>query len=185
MVRRTISARRPVFLGCEGESEQAYCIVLGDIIKETVNNVHIEATLLGEGAGSPFAKIKKAIKKIEQYEKTRSKFWKKAVLIDSDLVDGNAEQKTQTENLALLHGIRIIWQQPCHEAFLLHHLPNCAQLRPPTTVLASRELVTKWPSYHKPLSSRQIAKCIDRAGIAQAISVEIEFREFLIELGWP
>jgi hypothetical protein len=184
MVRRIISSRRPVFLGCEGESEQAYCIVLGDIIKQTVNNVHLEATLLGEGAGSPLAKIKKAIKKIEQYERTRSKFWKKAVLIDSDLIDENVEQKTQTENLASSHGIRIIWQQPCHEAFLLRHLPNCSQLRPPTTVLANRELVTKWQNYQKPMSRIEIAKSINRVGLTQAISVEAEFKEFLDELGW-
>lgn len=184
MVRRTIPSRRPVFIGCEGESEQAYCIVLGDIIKQTVNNVHLEATLLGEGAGSPFAKIKKAIKKIEQYEKTRSKFWKKAVLIDSDIIDHNAEHKTQTENLASSHGIRIIWQEPCHEALLLRHLPNCSQLRPPTTVLSGRELVLKWQNYQKPMSSIQIAKCINRVGLAQAISVETELRDFLNEIGW-
>jgi hypothetical protein len=184
MVRRIIPSRRPVFIGCEGESEQAYCVVLGDIIKRTVNNVHLEATLLGEGAGSPLAKIKKAIKKIEQYERTRSKFWKKAVLIDSDIIDHSAEQKIQTENLALSHGIRIIWQQPCHEAFLLRHLPNCSQLRPPATELASRELVMKWPSYQKPMSSIQIAKCINRDGLEQASSVEAEFRGFLNELGW-
>jgi hypothetical protein len=184
MVRKIIPSRRPVFMGCEGESEQAYCIVLGDLIKQTVNNVHLDATLLGEGAGSPLAKIKKAIKKIEQYERTRSKFWKKAVLCDSDLIDHNAEQKTHTENLASSHGIRIIWQQPCHEAFLLRHLLNCAQLRPPTAVLANRELVAKWQNYQKPMSRIQIAKNINIDGLKQVSLVEHEFRMFLNELGW-
>jgi len=158
MVRRTIAARRPVFLGCEGESEQAYCIVLEDIINQTIRNVHLETTLLGEGAGSPLAKIKKAIKKIEHYERTRSKFWKKAVLIDSDVIEQNAEQKNETENLAFLHGIRIIWQNPCHEAFLLRHLPNCAQLRPPTSVLSNSALIAQWPNYQKPMPRIQISK---------------------------
>ncbi len=184
MVRRIIPSRRPVFLGCEGESEQAYCIVLGDIIKQTVSNVHLEVALLGEGAGSPLAKIKKAIKKIEQFEKTRSKFWKKAVLIDSDLIDHNAEQKTQTENLASSHGIRIIWQQPCHEAFLLRHLPNCAQQRPSTSALANRALVAKWLNYQKPMSRIQIAKTINLDGLFQVSLVEPEFRSFLNEIGW-
>jgi hypothetical protein len=184
MVRRIIPSRRPVFLGCEGESEQAYCIVLGDIIKQTVNNVHLEAMLLGEGAGNPLAKMKKAIKKIEQYERTRSKFWKKAVLIDSDLIDHDLELKILTENLASSRGIRIIWQQPCHEAFLLRHLPNCSQLRPPTSVLATRELMVKWQNYKKPMSGIQIAKSINRVGLEQASSVEAEFRGFLNDLGW-
>ena len=184
MVRRIIPSRRPVFLGCEGESEQAYCIVLGDIIKQTVNNVHLEAMLLGEGAGNPLAKMKKAIKKIEQYERTRSKFWKKAVLIDSDVIDHDLEQKILTENLASSRGIRIIWQQPCHEAFLLRHLPNCSQLRPPATVLAGRELGMKWPSYKKPMSSIQIAKKINLNGLFQVSAVEPEFRTFLTEIGW-
>lgn len=184
MVRRTISVRRPVFLGCEGESEQAYCIVLADIINQSVKDIHLETTLLGEGAGSPLTKIKKAIKKIEHYERTRSKFWKKAVLIDSDLVDQNAGHKVQTENFAGVHGIRVIWQQPCHEAFLLRHLPNCAQLRPPTSVLANRELIDKWPGYQKPMSRIQIAKNIGLNGLTQASAVEHEFRSFLNELGW-
>lgn len=184
MVKKTIRSRQPVFLGCEGESEQAYCVVIADIVKQSINNVHLEVILLGEGAGSPLAKIKKAIKKINHYERTRSKFWKKAVLIDSDLIEHDLEQKNETERLATSRGIRIIWQQPCHEAFLLRHLPECAEFRPQTSDRANSELVRNWPNYMKPMTRFQIAKRIDHARLTQVIRVENGLREFLNEVGW-
>ena len=182
---RNIKARRrPVFLGCEGESERAYCQVLYDIIESEIQTVHLEVVLLGAGAGSPLAKIQKAIKKIGDYERTRSKFVKKAVLMDSDLVDYNEELRNRTENLAAQHAISVIWQSPCHEAFLLRHLSNCAQHRPPTTALAKSALVAEWQSYRKPMSRIEIARQIYSNRLRQVIIVENEFRLFLNDIGW-
>lgn len=184
-VARNIKVRRkPVFFGCEGESEQAYGRVLGEVIEQRVHNVHLEVTLLGEGAGSAPAKIQKALKKIEHYERTRSKFWRKAVLMDSDIVQWDDEQRTIAENLAASHEIRVIWQSPCHEAFLLRHLPNCAQRRPPTSAVAKSALIAQWQEYQKPMSRYQLGMRISSDSISQAISVENEFRLFLSDIGW-
>ena len=182
--RHIIARRRPVFLGCEGESERAYSQVLGDIVWQKIDSVHLEVMLLGEGAGSPLAKIHKAIKKIEDYERKRSRFWKKAVLIDSDLIAQNDNQGTDVERLAADHNIRVIWQRPCHEAFLLRHLPNCAQRRPPASALANSALIAEWPGYQKPMTRSQIAKMIDGGRIRQATSVESELRSFLTDIEW-
>ena len=184
MARNNITVRRPVFVGCEGESEQAYCSVLRDIIAQTVKDVHFEVVLLGEGAGSPIAKIQKAIKKITQYERTRSKFWKRVVLLDSDLIDQDESQRVFTEKLAADHGLGILWQTPCHEAFLLRHLPNCVHGRPPTSALAHAALVAQWQIYQKPMTRSQVAKKIDINGLRQVVSVEISFRTFLNDIGW-
>jgi hypothetical protein len=182
--RNIRARRRPVFLGCEGESERAYCQTLFDIIESEIQTVHLEVVLLGEGAGSPLAKIQKAIKKIEGYERTRSKFFRRVVLMDSDLIEHNEVLRVRTENLATQHDIRIIWQSPCHEAFLLRHLPNCAQLRPPTTALANSVLTAQWPLYRKPMSRIEIANRIDSDRVRQVIVVENEFRLFLNDIGW-
>lgn len=179
-----IARRRPVFLGCEGESEQAYSQVLGDIVRQDIQTIHLEVVLLGAGAGSPVAKIQKAIKKIEEYERKRSRLWKKAVLIDSDLAELPGNHKSDAENLAAIHEIRIIWQMPNHEAFLLRHLPNCAQRRPPTSALANSVLITEWPGYRKPMTRTQIARMVDGGRIRQAASVESEFRSLLTDIGW-
>ena len=163
--------RCPVFLGCEGESEQAYCQLLADMLCLQAINVHLEVVLIGEGAGDPLAKIRKAIKKVDGYETKRSVFWKKAVLIDSDIAEtGNGQ--AAAEKLAEQHGIMIIWQTPCHEAFLLRHLPDCKTHRPPTSSLARSALEAKWPAYKKPMNRRELSQWINKERINQAISVE-------------
>ncbi len=183
--RQIVLRRRPVFLGCEGESEQAYSQVLGDIVRQHIPSIHLEVVLLGAGAGSPLAKIRKATKKIAEYERKRSRLWRKAVLIDSDTAEQNPVQKADVESLASQYEIRIIWQSPCHEAFLLRHLPNCSQLRPPTSVLSNSTLVRNWPTYQKPMTRVEIARMIDIDRIKQALQVEDELRAFLADLAWP
>jgi hypothetical protein len=45
MIRRrrtTIVQRRPIFLGCEGESEQAYGQVLNDLLREAKQPFHLD-----------------------------------------------------------------------------------------------------------------------------------------------
>jgi hypothetical protein len=142
----------------------------------------LEVVLLGAGAGSPIAKIQKAIKKIDEYERKRSRLWKKAVLIDKDIADNI--QQANAEKLAAKHEIAIIWQTPCHEAFLLRHLPNCAKCHPPTAALSNSALVAHWPIYQKPMTRMQIAKVIDGDRVRQAVQVEDEFRLFLTSIGW-
>ncbi len=179
MVRRS-----PVFLGCEGESEQAYGQVLGDIVRQKLNSVHLEVVLIGEGAGSPLAKIKKAIKRIENLERTRSRFWRKALLIDSDLAEINKPQANEAKQLADHNCIRLIWQTPCHEAFLLRHLPGCNQHRPPTSAIAKANLCAEWEEYTKPMNRLRLAKRLDESRIREAMSVEPELHSFLADIGW-
>ena len=182
--QRIIPRRRTVFLGCEGESGQAYAQVLYDIIREQGIDVHLEIVLLSPGAGSPSAKIKLAAQKIAEHERKREKFWSRAVLLDSDLVDNDASERNNTEQLASSSRIFIVWQKPCHEAFLLRHLPNCKQLRPPTSALAASTLRAEWPGYEKPMTRIKVAKVVGRSHVWQAASAESELRSFLTDIGW-
>lgn len=180
---KIVRARRSVFLGCEGESEQAYCQVLSDVLRPLIPRVHLAPELIGEGAGDPLAKIRKAIKKIEAHESKRPGFMRKAVLIDADLAE-SADAKFPAEQLAGQHGIRIIWQAPCHEAFLLRHLPGCETLRPPSSALAKAALMAKWPAYDKPMSRMKLALQIDLDCFSRAMRVEADLQDFLIDIGY-
>ena len=104
--------------------------------------------------------------------------------MDSDLIDHDEGLRNRTENLANQHEIRVIWQSPCHEAFLLRHLPNCEQLRPPTTALAKSSLVAQWQSYEKPMTRIEVGRKIDSNSVRRAILVENAFRLFLNDIGW-
>lgn len=119
-----IPQRRPIFLGCEGESEQAYGQLLNDLLRAANRPFHLEVVNLNPGAGDPIARLRKAGQEIARRRLRRPEFYLKAILMDSDQVDGDAQRRQQAEQLARDLDIRIIWQIPCHEALLLgtYHL---------------------------------------------------------------
>ncbi len=47
--------RRPVFLGCEGESERGYGTLIGRLRDELRPDLHLDVTLLRPGGGDPLA----------------------------------------------------------------------------------------------------------------------------------
>ena len=99
--------------------------------------------------------------------------------MDSDQVDGDASRRSNAEQLARELGIRIIWQQPCHEAFLLRHLDGQDRNRPPTTQIASAALQAIWPQYSKPMTKILLARRIGLAEIKRVAAVEESFAAFL------
>jgi hypothetical protein len=102
--------------------------------------------------------------------------------MDSDQVDRNAHLRHQAEQFAQQFGIRIIWQEPCHEAFLLRHLDGCAQNRPPTKQAANAALEAAWPQYSKPMTKVLLARRIGLVEIQRAAEVEASLAAFLRQL---
>jgi hypothetical protein len=177
--RRTIIQRAPVFLGCEGDSEQAYGQLLNDLIKEAGKAFHIEVVNLNPGAGDPAARVRRAIQEIARREQRRSEFRFKAILMDIDQVHNDPERRLNAEGLAREQGLEIIWQEPCHEAFLLRHLEGFAQRRPPTSALALRVLRSTWPEYQKPMTKMRLARKIALEAVHRAAAVEPTLSSFL------
>ncbi len=178
-----IKQRKPIFLGCEGESEQGYGQFLNDLVHASGLAIHIEVVNLSPGAGDPIARLHRARKEIERRQLRRSDFALKAVLLDSDQVADNANRRQDTENFARQYGIRILWQEPCHEAFLLRHLEGHTQRRPPTANVASDALQIVWPQYSKPMTKLLLARRIGLSDVQRAASVEAALAEFLREIG--
>ncbi len=87
------------------------------------------------------------------------------------------------ERLARQHGIRLIWQVPCHEALLLRHLPGHAGDQKSTCRDAANALKAVWPEYKKPMSAASLSKRIDLAGLRRAAAVEPGLRGFLGDIG--
>lgn len=87
------------------------------------------------------------------------------------------------ERLAQEHGIKLIWQEPCHEALLLRHLSGHAEDRPPTCRNAAGMLKAVWPEYGKPMSAAGLSQRVDLAGLRRAAAVEPGLKEFLDDIG--
>jgi len=183
--RAKIPQKRPFFLGCEGESEQAYGQLLNEVMRRLEIPVHIEVVNLNPGAGDPIARLRRAAKEITRRQSRRSQFAGKAILTDSDQVKNDHPRRDRTLLLAHELGIKIIWQEPCHEAFLLRHLPGCGTAQPPETRTATRALLEQWPDYRKPMTRVQLEKKIGIIEIQQAARFEPGLKEFLQEVRLP
>ncbi|MCA0050604.1 RloB domain-containing protein [Mesorhizobium sp. B283B1A] len=174
-----IPPRIPIFLGCEGESEQAYGQFLNTIVRESNLPFHIEVVNLNPGAGDPVARIKRAEQEVKRRSNRRAEFRFKTILMDSDQIENDHQRPQQVETLAASCGISIVWQQPCHEAFLLRHFEGYHNHRPATPTLALTALLEVWPDYKKPMTSLQVSRKISMAGVHRAATDDAALKTFL------
>jgi len=181
--RRIIQPKKPVYLGCEGESEVAYGQLLNDLLRSADLPVHLHVEALAPGAGDPLSRIERAHVRIAGRERRRARFRLKAILLDSDQIAAVPRQIAEAKRLASQYDIRLIWQQPCHEALLLRHMPNFSDRRPPTSQVAEQQLKRIWPQYEKPMARTILAERIDHAAVRRAAAVEPDLRAFLEWIG--
>ncbi len=175
MTRRrspSIPQRRPVFIGCEGESESAYAGLLQDLLREEGLHVHLVVHDLGRGAGDPFARVQLAVQRLAQLRRTRIEPPARFILLDGDQAARDPDRAAGARRLAAENNISIIWQEPCFEAMLLRHLPDRSTRRPPDTSEAVRALEREWPGYRKPMSRDHLARQINRDAVRRAARVE-------------
>lgn len=181
--RPIIEPKKPVFFGCEGDSEVAYGQVINDLLRSSNLPVHLHVESLAPGAGDPLARVQRALQRIAEREKKRGKLQLKVILMDSDQTGAEPERATRANQLAAQHNIMIIWQDPCHEALLLRHMPGCSDRQPLTCHIAQQALKRFWPEYDKPMLRAQLAKRINLHTIRQVAGVVPELHAFLEDIG--
>lgn len=181
--RPIIEPKKPVFFGCEGDSEVAYGQVINDLLRSRNLPVYLHVESLAPGAGDPLARVQRAFQRIAERERKRGKLQLKAILMDSDQTGAEPERARRANRLAAQHNITIIWQDPCHEALLLRHMPGCSDRKPLTCRIAQQELKRSWPEYEKPMSRARLAKRINLDTIRQAAGVVPELRAFMEDIG--
>ncbi len=184
--RPVIPQRIRVFLGCEGESERSYGALL-QYLADSANPripVYIHAVPLNPGAGDPLAMIQRACRCAEFEEGKHGRFEVRAILLDADVRGRSPDRDAEAVVLARTHRMRLIWQDPNHEAFLLRHLPGCRNDRPPAGDAMGR-LQKEWPTYRKGLSRMDLALRIRCQDVKQVCGVEPDLCAFLAEIGFP
>jgi hypothetical protein len=179
--RSFIPQRKPIFIGCEGESEQGYAGFLQDLIFEAGLHVHLNIEVLK--AGDPLARIELAICKLAQLRKTRGTFTEKFIFLDTDQLAASADRAHRARTLAAANGIRIVWQEPCFEGLLLRHFAGRAAHRPPTNQATQDAILREWAQYQKPMSRAELARKINREGVIRAAGVEDDLMTLLQCIG--
>jgi hypothetical protein len=182
-LRPTIPPRRRFFLGCEGASERSYGALL-QILANELERKHIHLDLQDLRGGDPLAIVEAAVAQLTRQIRNHGSFVAKAVLLDEDKLGRNPCRDAQIRPLAQRNGLSLIWQRPCHEGLLLHHLPNCQTLRPPTAAAADSDLRREWPAYQKPMTANRLRARIGLAELANAATVEHELAALLSLLGF-
>jgi hypothetical protein len=176
--------RTRIYVGCEGESEQSYVKRLNEIADAAGLHLHLDNDLLRPGGGNPLAIMELAVQRISIKKKSRGDFAHQAVLLDRDKLAENPDWEPQVASLARKHGIHLIWQNPCHEAFLLRHLAGMTASRPQSSGLAGQALRAQWPEFFKNMPASQLAARIDLVAVRRAVSEERGLAEFLERIGF-
>lgn len=173
-----------IFVGCEGESEQGYIALLQRLADAAGLALHFDTVVLQPGGGDPLAIVELAVRRMKQRERqSGAPYAHRAVLLDADKRGQQPRRDDRAGALAAVEAITLIWQEPCHEALLLRHLPGCTQLRPPQTPLACQQLVQRWPDYRKPMPAARLAHRIDVTSLMRVRNVEGALAGFLTTIG--
>lgn len=175
--RIRIPQRRRVFVGCEGESERGYVVLISRLLEERHRRVHLDPVLLG--GGDPLAILETAVRRLHHRAERRAPYVAQAVFLDGDRFNLAPERTDRALRLAGERVLQLIWQKPCYEAFLLRHLPGCERLQPPVTQQAVTELRRRWPEYEKAMPAASLAMRVDRAAVLRAASVDEALQAFL------
>lgn len=178
---RRIPKRPRFYVGCEGQSEVSYVALIRDLCEERDVRVNVDPDNLS--SGDPLSRVEEAIRRIRHKEAGLETFKACFLLLDSDQAQANQPKAEQAIRLAKGHGIVLIWQQPCHEGFLLRHLAGHENDQPANATLAERALKKVWSEYSKPMDKRDLARKLALPDIARAARGAPALAKFLSELG--
>jgi hypothetical protein len=182
-MKRVIPQRKRIYLGCEGPSEQSYGKRLGEIADAAGLHLYFDNDVLQPGGGDPLALVQSAIRKIKETETKRGVFALRAILLDRDKIGVKPQRDEKIWSLAKQNRLHLIWQEPCHEGFLLRHFEGQQDAQPKTSDLALQALKRIWTEYHKPMAAMHLAGKIDLLSVRRASLAEITFKEFLDQIG--
>lgn len=178
--RRVIERRTRFFLGCEGESEQAYGVFLQRMADVKALSVHIVAINL-QPAGDPLAIAEKAVRAFNKEER-KAKFAGKAILLDADRLTEHEVRGRHAVELLAQEGFTAVWQRPDHEGLLLRHFSGHERSFPQRgRSMAALQRI--WPAYHKNMAAVDLQKTLSIEHLKRAAGTTPEFRELLVNIG--
>lgn len=171
--------RQRVFLGCQGDSEQSYGTFLHQLVAER-GDLHIDAVLLQPKAGDPLATVERAFHVAAKRERDYgTAYVYRAVLLDRDQYGLSPQRDQGIQALVVAGRLNLIWQRPCHEGFLLRHVPACSTHQPATAAEAMARLKARWSDYEKAMPARYLATKITLDALRSLCLVETELDAFL------
>lgn len=178
---RKIPKRPRFYLGCEGQSEVSYIAWIQELCEAEEIRIAVERDDLS--SGDPLSRVQEAIRRINQKEAGRERFKACFILLDRDQAEADQQRAGIAIQLADDSGIRLIWQTPCHEGFLLRHFEGHENDVPATAVLAHQALRNVWPNYAKPMDKRDLSRKLSKQDVVRAANNDPAFADLLSAFG--
>ena len=179
MVRQV---KRPIFVACEGRSEVGYVRWLNRLAD--IQSVPVAFTAKDMKGGAPFAIADNAIRFLRGNAGGPRTYRGKYLFLDRDLTINSRQELNQAVQVANKHSFGIVWQQICHECFLLKHFPRTEKLNPSTAEGCIHALFGVWPSYQKGLGAMEYERNLSLDHLGRARSNLPDLDAFLNDIGW-
>lgn len=177
--RHTIEPRRVVFIGCEGESEQAFARFLGHCCDAAGLHLHLDVKSMH--GGDSLAVVKEAGRYLARHPGRRD-IDARLVLLDQDRMKDDRRAGRDAERAASNHKLDVIVQNPNLEGVLLRLHAGHEQRR-----VAARgalaELRKVWPEYRKPPSADSLVERFAPSDLWRAARHDDQLRRLLDVLG--
>ncbi len=180
--KRKLSRHLTVFAGCEGRSEVGYVRWLGLLARDSGKRISFTPKPLG--GGDPLGLVNSFVRELRHKSRLGASFDSKALFLDYDLVGENHDNDHKAYSLAERNGIRLIWQAPCHEAFLVRHFEGYPRYHPDYSEQAEREILRVWPNYKKGLSGIDYFDVMGEEHLKRARKTSADMDKFLAAIGW-
>jgi len=171
--------RKRIFIGCEGKSEVGYSQWLKILCDEKNKAFHILTKDLKGGGVLSMANIA-----VQSYarEDNRSPIEKGFILIDRDRVESDAEERNSAIQLCNRNDIKIIWQRPNHEGFLLQHCDDYHGTIPNLSSEAETRLSQLKSGYNKPMGKYKYYSMFKYESVVHAATSNPDLRCLLASL---
>ena len=166
----------------EGSSEFGYLRWLNRLAARS--GVRVAFTAKRLQGGDPLELVESALDRLTVVERRGARFRHRALLLDRDGLGANETRDRQAISLAERRGMTLLWQDPCHEGFLLRHFVTAAGQRPATARQAMQTLNKSWPTYCKGLSAIGYEQIFTIEHLARARGADLAFDDFLTRIGW-
>lgn len=178
--RRTIERKSRIFLGCEGESEQGYGVLLQRLADRADLRIHIVIKNL-QPAGDPLALAEKAVRQFSK-DSQKAPFIGKAIMLDTDRLAEPPDRGRRALELLEREQFTAVWQRPDHEGLLLRHFLGHEHDNPPRG-RSMTALQAVWPDYRKNTAATDLQQQLTLAHVTRAAGVTPELMSFLFLIG--
>jgi hypothetical protein len=178
MPENNAKRRASFFLAVEGASEQSFVAWL-QALSENELRIHLDAFSLGGGGFKSM--LRKAVR-LYQLHSEMVFYQDRFIIVDTDRAEQGDWPIEKLKLEAARHKFIVCAQSPNHEGLLFRMMPGLER-NTPDAGSTEAKLKSRWPSYQKPMSARELGRQFSLADLLRVANVDPDLETFLKKIG--